>query len=185
MNKLGHTGARRNPAPDAARVRMTRFLVLFPTFLLAGFGLLFAPFMRLAIDRGTAWLVQGSALLVRLCGGQAAAQADFLLNPANGFSIRVMDTCNASNVTVLLWAAILAFPAPWLAKGKGLAGGTLAIHGLNLLRIISLFYLGQADAKWFEIAHLYVWESLIVLFTLVIFWLWVQDTYRSARGALG
>ena len=159
---------------------MARFVILFPAWLLAGFGLLFAPFTRPAIDRGTAWLVQLSALLVRLLGGHAAAQSDILRNPASGFSIRVLDTCNASNVTVLLWAAILAFPAPWAAKGKGLAGGTVAIHILNLLRIVSLFYLGQVSEKWFEIAHLYVWESLIVLFTLVIFWLWVQQTYRTA-----
>jgi exosortase H (IPTLxxWG-CTERM-specific) len=159
---------------------MRRFVVLFPAWLLAGFGLLFAPFTRPAIDRGTALLVELSALLVRLLGGHAAAQSDILRNPTSGFSIRVMDTCNASNVTVLLWAAILAFPAPWTAKGKGLAGGTVAIHVLNLLRIVSLFYLGQVSEKWFEIAHLYVWESLIVLFTLVIFWFWVQHTYRSA-----
>jgi exosortase H (IPTLxxWG-CTERM-specific) len=165
---------------EFSRSPMARFVVLFPGLLLAGFGLLFAPFTRPAIDRGTAWLVSLSALLVRLLGGHAAAQSDILRNPASGFSIRVMDTCNASNVTVLWWAAILAFPAPWTAKGKGLAGGTAAIHVLNLLRIVSLFYLGQVSDKWFEIAHLYVWESLIVLFTLVIFWLWVQHTYRSA-----
>ena len=169
-------------APGMSRSRMGRFVVLFPVWLLTGFGLLFAPFMRPAFDRGTAMLVTISALLVRIFGGHAAAQSDILQNPASGFSIRVLDTCNASNVTVLLWAAILAFPAPWIAKGKGLATGTVALHALNLLRIISLFYLGQVSQKWFEIAHLYVWESLIVLFTLVVFWLWVQHTYRSAEA---
>jgi len=160
---------------------MKRFVILFPVFLVAGFGLLLTPFLRPVIDGGTATLVRASAFLVRILGGQAAAQSDILQNPASGFSIRVMDTCNASNVTVLLWAAILAFPAPWIAKSKGLASGTVAIHFLNLVRIVSLFYLGQVNAKWFEIAHLYVWESLIVLFTLVIFWLWVQATFRAAE----
>ena len=37
---------------------------------------------------------------------------DVLKNPANGYSIQVEDTCNGSNVTILLWAAILAFPRP-------------------------------------------------------------------------
>ncbi|HXB70247.1 MAG TPA: exosortase H [Candidatus Acidoferrales bacterium] len=180
MGKLGNSGSAPGRAPEAARSSMVRFVVLFPVWLLAGFGLLFAPFARPAVDRGTALLVEVSALLVRVLGGQATAQSDMLRNPASGFSIRVMDTCNASNVTVLLWAAILAFPAPWPAKGKGLAAGTAAIHVVNLLRIVSLFYLGQVSKEWFEIAHLYMWESLIVLFTLVIFWLWVQHTYRSA-----
>jgi exosortase H (IPTLxxWG-CTERM-specific) len=182
MGKLRNSGSAPGPSPEAARRRMAHFAVLFPVWLLGGFGLLFAPFARPAIDRGTVWLVEVSALLVSLLGGQAAAQSDVLRNPASGFSIRVMDTCNASNVTVLLWAAILAFPAPWTAKCKGLATGTAAIHAVNLLRIVSLFYLGQVSQEWFEIAHLYVWESLIMLFTLVIFWLWVQHTYRSAAG---
>ena len=180
MGKLESSGGAPDLAPAAVRSRMTRFAVLFPVWLLAGFGLLFAPFTQPAVHRGTASLVEVSAWLVRLLGGQASAQSEVLRNPASGFSIRVLNTCNASNVTVLLWAAILAFPAPWTAKGKGLATGTAAIHILNLLRIVSLFYLGQVSEKWFEIAHLYVWESLIALFTLVIFWFWVQHTYSSA-----
>ena len=115
-----------------------------------------------------------SAFLVRLMGGQAVGQNDFLRNPISGFSIQVMAPCNAANVTILLWAAILAFPAPWAAKGKGLAAGSLAIQVLNLVRIISLFYLGQFADRWFEFMHLYVWESLFVLFTLTIFWTWVR-----------
>jgi exosortase H (IPTLxxWG-CTERM-specific) len=182
MSKLENSGSPPRLAPAAVRSRMTRFVLLFPVWLLAGFGLLFAPFTQPVVNRGTALLVEVSALLVRLFGGHASAQSSVLRNPASGFSISVMNTCNASNVTVLLWAAILAFPAPWTAKSKGLATGTAALHVLNLLRIISLFYLGQISQKWFEIAHLYVWESLIVLFTLVIFWLWVQHTYRPAMG---
>jgi exosortase H (IPTLxxWG-CTERM-specific) len=176
MSKLENSGSPPRQAPAAVRSSMTRFVVLFPVWLLAGFGLLFAPFTQPVVNRGTA------SLLVRLFGGHASAQSSVLRNPASGFSISVMNTCNASNVTVLLWAAILAFPAPWTAKSKGLATGTAALHVLNLLRVISLFYLGQISQKWFEIAHLYVWESLIVLFTLVIFWMWVQHTYRLAMG---
>jgi exosortase H (IPTLxxWG-CTERM-specific) len=158
---------------------MARFLVLFAICLLAGFGVLFAPVLRPVIDRGTAVLVTVSAILVRLLGGQAMAKSDLLQNPETGFSIRVLDTCNASNVTVLLWAAIIAFPAGWKEKGKGLIVGTIAIHLVNLFRIVSLFYLGQVNERWFEVAHLYVWESFIVLFTVVVFWLWVQNIYRS------
>ena len=58
--------------------------------------------------------------------------------------------------------------------------GSLAIHAVNLLRIASLFYLGQHAPAMFEFAHLYVWEGVIMLVTLVIFWTWVQRTYRVA-----
>ena len=45
---------------------------------------------------------------------------------------------------------------------------------MNLLRIISLFYLGQFRMSWFDFAHLYVWECLMMVVTLVVFWNWVQ-----------
>jgi exosortase H (IPTLxxWG-CTERM-specific) len=164
------------------RARMRRFLIVFPVCLAAGFGLLLAPFSASAVTAFTSGVVAICAKLVSLCGGHAAAAQNVLRNPVTGFSIQVEDTCNASNVTILLWAAILAFPAPWREKLKGLAAGTLVIHGVNLFRIASLFYLGQHDPDMFEFAHLYVWEGVIMLVTLVVFWTWVQRTYRAGQS---
>lgn len=160
---------------------MVRFLWLFPLCLLIGFALLLAPFSQPAVEKFTGALVTVTAALIRLFGGHAQAAGDFLRNPLTGFSIEVKDTCNASNVTILLWSAILSFPAPLTQKLKGAAFATLALHAINLLRIVSLFYLGQFDSNWFEFAHLYIWESLIVLVTLVLFWMWVQQVFRQQR----
>ena len=162
---------------------LVRFMWIFPLSLLIGFGLLLAPFMQPAMDKATGLLVSATAAAIRLFGGHAVAQSNLLRNPISGFSIEVKDTCNASNVTILLWAAILAFPAPLLQKLKGAAVATLLLHVVNLLRIVSLYYLGQFDNAWFEFAHLYVWEGLIVLVTLVLFWMWVQQVYRAERLA--
>jgi exosortase H (IPTLxxWG-CTERM-specific) len=83
------------------------------------------------------------------------------------------------NVTILLWAALFAFPAPWKMKTVGLAAGTLAIQLLNVARFISLFYIGQYSASWFEFAHGYLWETLLMLDTTVVFWLWVRRVSRA------
>jgi len=154
--------------------RMLRFLVLFPIFLAVGFCALLIPFLHPAITAFTRGLVEVSAMVIRLFGGHAAAQQVILRNPSNGFAMEVLDGCNGDDVVVLLWAAILAYPASWLQKGKGLLAGTAAIYLINFLRIISLFYLGQYNTRWFEFAHLYVWESVFVLLTLTIFWMWVR-----------
>lgn len=171
------------PAGQRGRSQMFRFVACFSLCFLLGFGLLLAPFTQPAVTRGTADMVKLCAGLVRLFGGRAAAQQDFLINPATGFSIEVKDTCNASNVTLILWAAMLSFPAPWFQKGKGLAAGTAAIYFLNLLRVVSLFYLAEYNAAWFEFIHLYVWESLIMLAALVIFSVWVRQVRRAERLA--
>jgi hypothetical protein len=69
------------------------------------------------------------------------------------------------NVTILLWAAILTYPVvARRAKDRGRQPG---IHAVNLLRIITLFYLGQYNKNWFDFAHYYLWRAHAD--TLVIF----------------
>jgi len=50
----------------------------------------------------------------------------------------------------------------------------IAVQGLNVVRLISLFYLGQWDLRVFEWAHLYVWQALIMLDVLIVWLLWVR-----------
>ena len=158
---------------------MLRFLVLFPVFLAVGFALSLGPLLRPAIEGFTRVLVELSAAAIRIFGGNAAAHEVTLQNPSTGFAVQVLEGCNGNNVMILLWAAILAYPASWMDKAKGLLAGTAILQAVNLVRIVTLFYLGQYDRQWFDFAHLYVWESLFVLFTLTIFWMWVRRTGRS------
>ena len=57
-------------------------------------------------------------------------------------------------------------------KRQGL--GFLAIQIVNVIRIVSLFYLLQWDPVWFEWAHLYLWQALIMLDGLIVYLLWVR-----------
>lgn len=163
------------------KAQMRRFLILFPICLLAGFGLLEAPPVARGIAAFTQSLVTISGSLIHFFGGKATVIGAVLLSPTDGFGVKVENGCNAINVTILLWAAILTYPAPWLDRLKGLAIGSLALHAVNLLRIISLYYIGQYNRNWFDFAHYYLWESLIVLDTLVIFWFWATLVRRSMR----
>jgi exosortase H (IPTLxxWG-CTERM-specific) len=167
------------PAPPRSRPQL-RFLLFFPLVLLAGFALLEVPPVASAVARFTAGLVGITGAVIHLFGGKALIFGSTLSSPVTGFSVQVENGCNAVNVTILLWSAILVYPAPWLDKLKGIVAGTLALHALNLLRIISLYYLGQFNRGWFDFAHLYLWEALIVLDTLAIFWGWAVLVRRSA-----
>jgi exosortase H (IPTLxxWG-CTERM-specific) len=86
--------------------------------------------------------------------------------------------------TLVLLAAMLAFPASWARKAIGLAVGIAAVQGLNIVRVISLFYLGQWNYDVFEWAHLYVWQALIMLDVLIVWLLWVRTLPRE-RGDRG
>lgn len=120
-----------------------------------------------AVARTSAWLAQrfDSAVL---------SQGKMLHHQASDFAVSIEAGCNGIEASIILAAAMLAFPAPWRYRLIGLGCGFLAIHGLNLLRIISLFYLGQWNLTAFEWAHLYLWQALIMLDALVVFLVWLR-----------
>ena len=98
----------------------------------------------------------------------------------NGFAVAIEAGCNGVEASIVLVAAMLAFPAPWKRKLLGLAVGVVAVQGLNIVRVISLFYLGQWRLDVFEFAHLYVWQALIMLDVLIVWLLWVRTLPRAA-----
>ena len=57
--------------------------------------------------------------------------------------IPIVRGCNGVEAVIILVSAMLAFPAPWKHRLIGIGLGFLAIQALNLVRIISLFYLAS------------------------------------------
>lgn len=160
----------------AARKSRT-FVPLFAVAALAQFAILLASPVRPFIDGFSAWLAAASASLIRMVGGACQQNAAILTHPG-GFTMEIRDGCNGVNVVILLWAAIVAYPSGWKWKLAGLGGGFAAIQFLNFVRLISLFYLGQHNRPVFEFAHLYLWETLIIIDALVVFGLWCRRAVR-------
>lgn len=158
-----------------------RFIVVFAVCFLFLSGLLLAPFLRPAILAFSRGLVAAAAFLIRICGGRAAVEGTVLRAPSGAFAIEMRDGCNGANVLILLWLAVIAFPSTWLQKMQGLLLGALAIQSINLLRFISLFYLGQYSIPLFDFAHQYLWESLIMLDGFLLFGFWVHRVFRKPK----
>jgi len=159
------------------KLRPFRFILIFTCCVLFAFGLLLTPPVQSVDVRFSRTLVKVAYCLVMIGGGHATRDAATLRAPG-GFGVEMRDGCNAVNVTILLWSAVLAFPAPWKMKTLGLAAGSAIVQVLNMMRFISLFYLGQYSMTWFDFAHAYLWESLLALDTLVVFWLWAKRAMR-------
>ncbi|MCP4699354.1 MAG: exosortase H, partial [Gammaproteobacteria bacterium] len=94
---------------------------------------------------------------------------------ANGFAVAIRAGCNGVEAVIILAAAVFAFPAAsWRHKLTGLVIGFITIQGLNLIRIITLYYLGQWNKNAFDWAHHYLWEVLIMLDVLAVFLIWIN-----------
>jgi exosortase H (IPTLxxWG-CTERM-specific) len=156
-----------------------RFAALFVVLLLALFALELTPPGQFVVRPWTGFVADSSATLIRAFDGDAMSHGNVLFSKRSGFAVSIEAGCNGVEALLVLAAAMLAFPAPWRMKLIGLAIGAVAIQALNILRVISLYYLGQWNAQAFEWAHLYAWQALVMLDALIVWLLWIRALPRS------
>jgi exosortase H (IPTLxxWG-CTERM-specific) len=154
---------------------MIRFFVLFTILLIGLFTLeILEPAEKYVILPFTSLIADVSSWIIQLFDPNVEAFRNVIRNATTGFGVRIERGCNGVEALIILFAAIFAFPAPFKNKMIGFVIGFFAIQGLNLVRIISLFYLGQWNQVAFEWFHLYLWQALIILDALVVWLIWLR-----------
>jgi exosortase H (IPTLxxWG-CTERM-specific) len=157
-----------------------RFIVIFLVVLIG----LFTLEMQTSVQQHlvlpfTAMLAKISAALILPFDASVQAYGKVLQFTDTGFAVSIEAGCNGVEATIVLVAAVLAFPAPWRARLAAIALGFLAIQVLNILRIISLFYLGNWNLEFFSWFHLYLWPALIMLDVLIVFVVYLRYLSRN------
>jgi exosortase H (IPTLxxWG-CTERM-specific) len=160
-----------------------RFFLVFVALQALLFGAELTPWaQRYFVVPWTNALAAISAWIVTVADPNVVATGKVLRSTTNDFAVSIEAGCNGVEATIVLIAAVLAFPAPWKNRLVGLAAGIIAVQGLNIVRVISLFYLGQWNMQVFEWAHLYVWQALIMLDVLIVWLVWVRTLPRTGAG---
>ncbi|MGB5830757.1 MAG: exosortase H [Thiohalocapsa sp.] len=114
------------------------------------------------------------ASILQLFDPQVGAHETMIWDKESEFAVTIEEGCNGVEASLVLIAAITAFPALWRQKLIGIAVGVFTVQALNLVRVITLFYLGQWSEVAFEWAHLYLWQALIMLDVLIVFLYWLH-----------
>ena len=154
---------------------MLRFILLFALLLGIAFPIeLLQPVQEHVIVPFTAGLAHVSGWIMRLFDPRIVVQGDVITDAIEGGGIKIVAGCNGVEAVLILVSAVLAFPAPWRHKLAGIAVGFVAIQALNLVRIISLYYLQRWNHVWFDWFHLYLWQALIILDALVFWLVWLR-----------
>ena len=162
---------------------MGRFVLGFALILGSLFALQLTPPGQAVVQPWTSLVAQASAAFIRAFDGDALSQGIVLYSTKNGFAVSIEAGCNGVEAMLVLLAGILAWPTTWRWKLIGLASGAVAIQALNLVRIVSLFYLGQWNREWFEWAHLYLWQTLIMVDALIVWLVWIRHAPPAEASA--
>jgi len=160
---------------------MLQFIVVFAFFLIALFRIdMLDGVQQWVAEPWSAWLALAGGQCMAWLDADVAQQGRVLMSRATGFSVSIEAGCNGIEATIVLIAGVLAFPSGWMQKVWGIVAGFVAVQAVNLLRIVSLYYIGKWNMAAFEFAHLYLWQALIMLDVLLVWLLWVTWVGRQS-----
>ncbi len=135
------------------------------------------PFFDRALYRyleGNAWLAQ--AILRGL--GQPVHVSEITISSPQ-FTMAIRRGCDAVEPTWLVCAAMLSFPAPFLHKLRGMLAAALLLQVLNLVRIVTLYWIGLHLPAFFNSAHVEVWPTAFILVAIAFFVGWRESADRA------
>lgn len=114
-----------------------------------------------------------SNALLRLIGFATEVNGT-VINGAEGFAVNILKGCNGAYVVAIYLAAVLAFPATVKEKSVGALLGIPAVQGINLVRIVSLYYIGVRHPALFEQFHYHVWQTVVIILSLAVWLVWAE-----------
>ena len=126
-----------------------------------------------------AWLANAT---LRLFGEQTHVVQDVVIQSSR-FSMGVRRGCDAVEPTWLLCSAMVAFPASLRRKLIGVLLAIATVQVLNLVRILTLYWIAIHLPKFFDSAHLEWWPVLILTATIVLFLRWKGGGDGESRDA--
>ena len=146
-------------------------------FVLRTTGLLLVGLVLLAVAPSIERTLIGATIL-SLGALSAILGIDFAASGATvrvaGASMVIIADCTPVMAILVLWSAVTAFPAAFRWRLVGALAGAAALWVYNVLRVLALGLLLRHRPEWFDLLHVYLWQSLSLLFVLALFAAWVE-----------
>ncbi len=155
---------------------MARFLLMaavfftiyyFPSAHSGLFRAYLAAYAQLA-----GWAISWFDPTVEVRGTQIAGQ----------MTLEFAENCDASAVGILITSAILAFPASWRQRILRLVATLVGLVVVNVVRIVTLYFIGANFPSRFDLFHMQIWPFMIVALAAGGFALWARATTLANGG---
>ncbi len=117
------------------------------------------------------WLSSG---LLEALGVSVHAIGHVLESDDGRFAVSVENECNGAWAHLILLAAVLAHPATARERIVGLATAQPLLAICNVVRVATLFWLGVRAPALFRIAHVWIWQFLIIGCAMALFLVWTD-----------
>jgi len=152
---------------------MTRFLSIYLLLAIVGMGLLELPVLNDFYHYLGVFLAICVGAVIHLFDSSITVTGAILSHPNSGFSIEVTTECEAIELTWLYCAAVLVWNAAWKYKLWWVLFGIVFIQILNIIRLISLIYLGQWYPDYFVMIHENFYPMFFGMMVIMLFLNWI------------
>jgi len=98
------------------------------------------------------------------------------------YSLRLVRTCDAMDVNILLASAVLSWPGPWRRRLLAAACGVGVVLVVNVARICSLYYVGLHHPSSFAFVHIELWPIVMLAAAVGVFLALVRWMQREVPG---
>jgi exosortase H (IPTLxxWG-CTERM-specific) len=150
-----------------------QFLALFILILAGSFTLIaWNPVNDHVIEPFTGVIAKVSGKTLELLGQGTKMYGTVIRSPR--FAVNIKNGCNGVEAMLIYFAAVLAFPAPWSSRIKGVIFGFFAIQLVNLIRVVALFLTGVYFPKLFDSSHTVIWQTVVILSGVLLWILWAN-----------
>lgn len=122
----------------------------------------------------TTEIVVSSARMTGLKATSTDAVATFAFSAMSPFSYVVDDGCTGLTPFLLFCSAVLAFPATWRQRILGLLVGLPALFALNIVRLVSMAWIGLYDEHLFHQVHVLWWQAIFIAAVGVAWFAWIR-----------
>lgn len=98
---------------------------------------------------------------------------------SSAYSMEIIRGCDGIEPTAAFLAAVVASPVSLWTKVPGILLGTLVLLTVNLLRLVSLFFIGVYFPSAVDVMHEDIWQAAFIALAIVLWGFWVQWATRD------
>ena len=147
------------------------FLAVFGALQLAWQQVDGGALYQVVIDQGV--VAPAAALANALTPGWGIhAAGNSLREPSGGLNI--VNGCDGMETLFLLLAGFAVAPLSCRSRLCGVLIGIVVVYGLNLMRILALFYARHSDMKLFDLLHGVITPAIMVLAIAAFYYVWLR-----------
>jgi exosortase/archaeosortase family protein len=188
----------------------TKVCFLFAVFILI-FLLIYSKWLTDSaqldgLERITAHITSS---IINFFGGNTIVEGKVVRS--DRFSFEIIESCTGIIPMMIYVAAVLAYPSTvkpmkmgifnkiillrplgallelviaifldcW--KWLGIIIGILILYTVNIIRMVTLFYIGTYFHSFFNVAHYLIWQALMILVAIALWLLWTMRLTRATQ----